>query len=262
MKQPELGKKIAELRKAKGLTHEELVEKCNINVRTLQRIEAGEATPRSYTIKIIFATLDYNIYDSTKSVTNRFINIGLIGSKWLEQLYKYAIDLFNLKTNTMKKIMILSVPCLAVCILLLFIYISDVKAQTNLGIREKFEIAASNSKFMHLFNSGLIDSIGLLYLDHTCLMTDLPSTINGRKSVVDYDKQLFNQGFRFTNIKSTSINITNSFAVERGVWAISINFVPIATGIFINQWQYINSQWCIENAISKTDKTINPEAYK
>jgi transcriptional regulator with XRE-family HTH domain len=30
MKQPELKKKISELRKDKGLTQEELVEKCNI----------------------------------------------------------------------------------------------------------------------------------------------------------------------------------------------------------------------------------------
>jgi transcriptional regulator with XRE-family HTH domain len=44
MKQPELGRKIAELRKAKGLTQEELVEKCNIRVRTLQRIESGEVS--------------------------------------------------------------------------------------------------------------------------------------------------------------------------------------------------------------------------
>jgi len=36
MNQPDLGKKIAELRKAKGLTQEELVEKCNLSVRTLQ----------------------------------------------------------------------------------------------------------------------------------------------------------------------------------------------------------------------------------
>ena len=42
MKQPQLGHKILELRKAKGLTQEELVEMCNLNVRTLQRIEAGE----------------------------------------------------------------------------------------------------------------------------------------------------------------------------------------------------------------------------
>lgn len=60
MKQPELGQKILELRKAKGLTQEELVELCNINVRTIQRIEAGEVTPRSYTIKSILEVLGYD----------------------------------------------------------------------------------------------------------------------------------------------------------------------------------------------------------
>jgi transcriptional regulator with XRE-family HTH domain len=60
MKQPELGNKILELRKAKGLTQEELVERCNINVRTIQRIEAGEVTPRSYTIKSIMDALGYD----------------------------------------------------------------------------------------------------------------------------------------------------------------------------------------------------------
>lgn len=57
MKQPELGKRIFELRKGKGLTQEELVERCNINVRTIQRIEAGEVNPRSYTVKIILEVL-------------------------------------------------------------------------------------------------------------------------------------------------------------------------------------------------------------
>ena len=61
MKQPDLGRKISELRKAKGFTQEELVEKCNISVRTLQRIETGEVTPRSYTIKTILAALDYDL---------------------------------------------------------------------------------------------------------------------------------------------------------------------------------------------------------
>jgi transcriptional regulator with XRE-family HTH domain len=66
MKQPELGKKISELRKAKGLTQEELVEKCNLNVRTIQRIEAGDVTPRSFTIKALFQALDYE-YEESKS---------------------------------------------------------------------------------------------------------------------------------------------------------------------------------------------------
>lgn len=57
MKQPELGKKILELRKSKGFTQEELVEKCNINVRTIQRIEAGDVTPRSFTVKTILEAL-------------------------------------------------------------------------------------------------------------------------------------------------------------------------------------------------------------
>ncbi|MDH7447490.1 helix-turn-helix domain-containing protein [Aquimarina sp. 2201CG14-23] len=61
MKQPELGQKISEIRKSKGLTQEELVEQCNISVRTIQRIEAGEVMPRSYTIKTILSVLDYDL---------------------------------------------------------------------------------------------------------------------------------------------------------------------------------------------------------
>tara|TARA_R110002073_G_scaffold8207_1_gene45701 strand:- start:139702 stop:140517 length:816 start_codon:yes stop_codon:yes gene_type:complete len=57
MKQPDLGKKISELRKQKGFTQEELVDKCNINVRTIQRIEAGDVTPRSFTVKTILEAL-------------------------------------------------------------------------------------------------------------------------------------------------------------------------------------------------------------
>src|SRR5665647_396348 len=108
MNQPDLGKKIAELRKAKGLTQEELVEECNLNVRTLQRIESGEVTPRSYTIRIIFNALDYtpdNSFDSTFNGTGK---TGSVVSKWPGQVYLYVLDLFKLKTNTMKKVSILS----------------------------------------------------------------------------------------------------------------------------------------------------------
>jgi len=58
MKQPDLGKRLADLRKQNGLTQEELVDKCNISVRTIQRIEAGEVEPRSYTIKTILDALN------------------------------------------------------------------------------------------------------------------------------------------------------------------------------------------------------------
>jgi len=262
MNQPDLGKKIADLRRAKGFTQEELVEKCNLSVRTLQRIESGEVSPRSYTLKVIFAALDYDFYDSSEVKLSKFSKTGFIISNWLGQAYEYVFDLFNLKTNKMKKLMILSVPLIAICTLLLFLYGSSVRAQSKVEIRERFEIASSNSRFMNLNNSGQIDSIGLLYFDNACLMTDLPSTINGRKAIADYYKQLYNQGLRFSKIKTISRNISDSFAVERGEWALSLASVPIATGIFITQWHYINGEWLIENAISKTDQTINQEAFK
>ena len=66
MKQPDLGKKISELRKQKGFTQEELVEKCNINVRTIQRIEAGDVTPRSFTVKTILEALGINASEFLK----------------------------------------------------------------------------------------------------------------------------------------------------------------------------------------------------
>jgi transcriptional regulator with XRE-family HTH domain len=63
MKQPELGRKIVELRKAKGMTQEDLVDKCNISVRTIQRIETGDVMPRSYTVKTILSALEYDFDD-------------------------------------------------------------------------------------------------------------------------------------------------------------------------------------------------------
>ncbi|MDN5202265.1 helix-turn-helix transcriptional regulator [Fulvivirgaceae bacterium BMA10] len=83
MKQPELGKKIADLRKEKNLTQEELVELCNVSVRTIQRIESGEVTPRSSTLKIILLALDQDIHDFSQkenhaSVKHWFKNILLI----------------------------------------------------------------------------------------------------------------------------------------------------------------------------------------
>jgi transcriptional regulator with XRE-family HTH domain len=87
MNQPELGKKIAALRNEKGLTQEELVAKCNISVRTIQRIESGEVIPRSYTLKSIFNALEFNyesVFKSRKETTSwqNFKNIfQIISSK-------------------------------------------------------------------------------------------------------------------------------------------------------------------------------------
>lgn len=87
MKQPELGRKITLLRKEKGLTQEELVDRCNISVRTLQRIEAGEVTPRSYTVKTILAALDYDLSKISDNDADR-----KSFSEWLKDTFLIDID--------------------------------------------------------------------------------------------------------------------------------------------------------------------------
>lgn len=120
MKQPELGKKISELRKAKGLTQEELVEKCNIGVRTIQRIEAGEVTPRSYTIKTILAALEHDINfisdDGVKSDT--FI-------KWIKRFFLIDVDLNNSSEYFVKQLNIAWIVGIIYFILGVFESVSD-----------------------------------------------------------------------------------------------------------------------------------------
>ena len=87
MKQPELGRKITLLRKEKGLTQEELVDKCNISVRTLQRIEAGEVTPRSYTVRTILAALDYDLSKISDDDGNE-----KSFAEWLKEIFLIDID--------------------------------------------------------------------------------------------------------------------------------------------------------------------------
>lgn len=67
MQQPALGQRLLSLRQEKGLTQEELVAQCNISVRAIQRIEAGEVVPRTYTIKTILAALGEDFENFTES---------------------------------------------------------------------------------------------------------------------------------------------------------------------------------------------------
>ena len=109
MDQPKIGNKLAEIRKARGLTQSELAEKCEVSFRTIQRIENGKVTPRGFTIKTLSTALDFdflkefsdNSLRNDKSGARRFIFVQII----IEQ----TIELFNLKTNAMKKLSILTV---------------------------------------------------------------------------------------------------------------------------------------------------------
>lgn len=142
MNQQKLGLELAELRKAKGLTQEALVAKCNINVRTLQRIEAGEVIPRSYTLQTILAVLevDYsdfvgrlyskqNIKDKLDTIGNvkRFTYISLIG-KWSFAIYIPLLLVFSFLIKLALPWYFYIIPV----VLIFFINTGELELETNL----------------------------------------------------------------------------------------------------------------------------------
>ncbi|HLO58766.1 MAG TPA: helix-turn-helix domain-containing protein [Bacteroidales bacterium] len=251
MKQPDLGRKISELRLAKGMTQGQLAGKCNVSLRTIQRIESAEVTPRSYTIRLIFETLDYEIYSSFGKFSYNLDRMAYKTRIWLGQLYKYVLDLFNLKTNTMKKLSILSVPIVSV--VLIFLFISNSQAQSE--DRAKKTITETNANFVKWFNSGKIDSLAMLYSVNACMIPDNYHAIYGRENIKDYYAFIYNAGFRFTTSKAESVIVSDPIVVERGIW--KGNLPGELAGTYITQWKYEKGKWLIENEMTNSDQSGN-----
>ncbi len=252
MNQPELGRKIVELRKAKGLTQEELVVRCNINVRTLQRIESGEVTPRSYTLKLIFAELDYHYFEvnGNNKTSNNIRSVLLLR---LGQVYRYIIDLFNLKTNTMKKLTILTLTA-AFFGLLFFCFSMDSSAQTNENIQKIIE--KSNQEFILFFNSGHIDSLMVQYTNHSCL---LPENCCGYECIKQHWLEESMKGYKITNLSVISVNAVDTIAVVKGVWKIIFPEGLKMSGMYLTEWHYTDGKvWKIVNDMSGIN-SFSPE---
>jgi len=110
MKQPDLGRRIASLRNEKGLTQEELVDKCNINVRTIQRIESGEVTPRPITLRLILDALDYD-FEMLNQELNGQVSNQTAG--WLKKLLNFFLIDFNPSKDNAKSAKILQYAWIA-----------------------------------------------------------------------------------------------------------------------------------------------------
>lgn len=210
MSQPNLGKRIADLRKAKGLTQEELVQKCNISVRTLQRIESGEGSPRSYTLRIILDALDYSQMDSIEIGSNK---IGSIISFRLEQFYRYFIDLFNLKTKTMKKLTILLIMFSAI-IFGLFLLITESNAQkenkNDSQVTEKSSSKQATSKemsFSNFYCEGCFDDKDDI-IGRDVKFTNNGVTVNVRLIKLNKKTREFNAGLVKGKLFENKVEIT------------------------------------------------------
>jgi transcriptional regulator with XRE-family HTH domain len=231
MKQPDLGKKIAELRKAKGYTQEELVEKCNLSVRTLQRIESGEVVPRSHTIRVIFEALDYRVFDSA--------------NYRLRLLQKKTGELFNLKTNTMRKLSVLTLIFAAATFVLLAICI-DGNAQSQKKVTKIIE--ENNRDFLRWFNTGQVDSLMTLYRDDACVLGE-----GCGKAVIRDFYQTQMELITFEVLEPVSISVADSIAVERGQWVADMSAGIRLRGAYLTEWRRRGKTWQIVNDISTSE---------
>jgi len=136
----DFGKKLIEVRNSKGLTQDEVAEKCNVTVRTIQRIESGTVKPRAFTIKIISEVLGFDFFETSNTGYDVDIKVENSNRKDLLFLIK---DLFNLKTNAMKKISILATSSFIIG-LAVFIFVSETNAQSNSGNEPNSSIKAEN----------------------------------------------------------------------------------------------------------------------
>lgn len=248
MKQPELGRKICELRLAKGLTQTELADACNLGLRTIQRIELAEVMPRSYTVKRIFSSLGSVAYDDVDSSKGR--GNGFFGMNFPHgQLQEFVADLFNLKTNTMKKITILSVPCVSMLLLLIMGF--NAKAQDR---KVAEALAESNQKFVSWFNSGKIDALVGLYAENSCVIPDNYREIHGRKDIAEYYKVLYESGFRIDSTYSKALLVDDTIAIDRGAWIAAGKKI---SGTYLSQWKLRDGKWYIENEMTNLDGSSN-----
>ncbi|MFY0625509.1 MAG: helix-turn-helix transcriptional regulator [Reichenbachiella sp.] len=94
MKQPLLGQVITKLRQEKQLTQEEVVEQCNISVRTLQRIEAGDVTPRDFTIKSLLGVLDYDLREIESNLSKK-TSLSRLNKGWIAGIIYFAMGIFE-----------------------------------------------------------------------------------------------------------------------------------------------------------------------
>jgi transcriptional regulator with XRE-family HTH domain len=102
MNQPDLGLKVAELRQQKGLTQEQLAERCEVSARTIQRIESGEVDPRAYTLHCLSQVLEFDFGEENTANENLWLTILHLSSAFC--LLIIPLLLWSWKKNQSYKI--------------------------------------------------------------------------------------------------------------------------------------------------------------
>jgi transcriptional regulator with XRE-family HTH domain len=223
MKQPQLGKKIIELRLDKGLTQTELAEKCNISLRTIQRIESSEVTPRSYTLKLIFNALDFDGFNSS----NKNSSIKPENSN-------------NSRKNVIRNILLFLTT--SIVSLLVFKLVSNSNKQSTKEVTEIIHNNQSNIK--RWMNNKQVDSVLTLYNDNASILNSVYGKIQIRQMMND----IVNNDYELIEYNSISINVSDTIAVEK--YKNTYRYKgKISNQIGITEWHFKNGKWLITNDV-------------
>ena len=221
MKQPQLGKKILELRLAKGLTQTELAETCNLSLRTIQRIESTEVTPRSYTLKLIFKTLDFDGFSSTNK--NSSVN---------------STSSFNFKKDVHRNILLILIT--AVISILIFKYATNYKTQSATEVNNS--INKSQINFKRWVKTKQVDSLLTLYRKDACWL----NSICGKVAIGTRLQSAINNGYEIIEYKTLSISIGDTIAVEK--YHNLYKYRGDTKEQFgMTEWRFTNGTWLIVN---------------
>lgn len=193
MEQLNFAAKLIEIRKAKGLTQEEVAEKCKITVRTIQRIESGIVKPRAFTIKIISDSLGFDFFDT--SVSNHSTNaISQNAYSKKAAITWWIKDLFNLKTKPMKKVSILATS-FVMAGAALFILTSKLSAQPE--NKKSF-----NSITIQLSEDKTIDRIEVVFSSRLTFdsLVYIKNNLKSKGITINYRKIEFEKDYHLSGI--------------------------------------------------------------
>lgn len=223
MKQPQLGKKILELRLDKGLTQTELAEKCNISLRTIQRIESTEVTPRSYTLKLIFSVLDFDGF----STSNKNSSIKSENS-------------INSRKNIVRTILLLLTT--SIVSILIFKLVSNSNKQSTKEVTEIIHNNQSNIK--RWMNNKQVDSVLTIYNDNACIF----NSVCGKAQIRQMMNDIVNNDYELIEYNSISINVSDTIAVEKYKNTYR-HKGKVSSQIGITEWHFKNGKWLITNDV-------------
>ncbi len=221
MKQPQLGKKILELRLSKGLTQTELAEKCNLSLRTIQRIESTEVTPRSYTLKLIFDTLSFDGFSSSNRSSS-------VNSK----------DSFSLKKDVVRNVLLLLI--ISLISIVIFKLFANYNTQSATEVKEIIQKNQSNIK--KWVNKKQVDSVLTIYNDNACILNSVCGKVRIRNVIYDN----IDKGYEIINYRILAISVSHTIAVEKyeNIYTLKGN---THKQIGIIEWHFINGKWLIVN---------------